>query len=134
LLKQQTRSTLSELVQRNRERGVPDEALKEKEKELIQAAAGLAAHRLKTNFILHRIAEQEKIKVTPEDIDLRIRHEAMHHNITPEKMRQEIEQHDGMSSLIEQVLLSKTIAFLGANATIEGTSPPSSAEVSSESK
>ena len=37
LLKQETRNTLSELVQRNRERGVPDEALKEKEKDLIQA-------------------------------------------------------------------------------------------------
>ncbi len=58
ILKQETRSALSELVQRNRERGVPDDALKEKEKELIDAAGGLAAHRLKTNFILHRIAEK----------------------------------------------------------------------------
>jgi trigger factor len=123
LLKEETRSVLAELVQRNRERGIPDDALKEKEKELIQAAGGLAAHRLKTNFILHRIAEQEKIKVTREDIDARIRHDAMHHNVTPEKLRRDIEQHDGMNGLIEQVLLAKTIAFLGSNATIEGTAP-----------
>jgi trigger factor len=134
MLKQETRSTLSELVQRNRERGVPDEALKEKEKELIQAAGALAAHRLKTNFILHRIAEQEKIKVTREEIDARIGHEAMHHNITPEKMRHEIEQHDGMNSLIEQVLLAKTIAFLGSNATVEGAPNRPISDVSSESK
>ncbi len=119
LVKQQTRNTLSELVQRNRERGVPDEALKEKEQELIEAAGGLATHRLKTNFILHRIAEQEKIQVTREDFDERIRHEAMHHNITPEKMRQEIEQQGGLDGLAEQILLSKTIAFLGSNATVE---------------
>jgi trigger factor len=134
LLKQETRSALSELVARNRERGVPDEALKEKEQELIQAAGGLAFHRLKTNFILHRIAEQEKIQVKREDVEERIRHQAMHHNVTPEKMRQEIEQHDGMNGLIEQILLAKTVAFLGSNATIESTVPTPANEQISESK
>ena len=43
----------------------------------------------------------------------------MHHNITPEKMREEIEEHDGMNGLVEQVLLAKTIDFLGSNATVD---------------
>src|SRR5213596_3070634 len=72
LLQNETRRALAELVQRNRERGVTDDMLKEKEKELIDGAANLAAHRLKTNFILHRIAEREKIQVAKEEIDLRI--------------------------------------------------------------
>ena len=134
LLKHETRSALAELVQRNRERGVPDEMLKEKEEELIRVAGGLAAHRLKTNFILHRIAEQEKIQVTRADVDERIRHQAMHSNMTPEKMRQEIEQHDGMNGLVEQVLLAKTIDFLGSNATIDGTVAAPLPEVSAQSK
>jgi trigger factor len=120
LLKRETRSALAELVQRNRERGVPDDMLKEKEEELIRMAGGLAAHRLKTNFILHRVAEVEKIQVTRADVDERIRHQAMHQNVTPAKLREEIEKHDGMNGLVEQVLLSKTIDFLGSNATIEG--------------
>jgi len=134
LLKHETRTALAELVQRNRERGVPDETLKEKEEELIRVAGGLAAHRLKTNFILHRIAEQEKIQVTRSDVDERIRHQAMHHNVTPEKMRQEIEQHDGMNGLVEQVLLAKTIDFLGSNATIDSTAATPVPEASAESK
>jgi trigger factor len=134
LLKQETRGALSELVRRNREHGVPDEALKEKEKELIEAAGGLAAHRLKTNFILHRIAEQEQIKVTRADLDERLRHEAMHSNTTPEKLRQEIEQHDQMNGLIEQVLLAKTIAFLGSNANVEGAPQTANSEPLSETK
>src|SRR6266702_4249274 len=76
LLKNETRRVLGELVQRNRERGIPDEMLKDKEKELVESAAALAAHRLKTNFILHRIAECEKIDVSRKDVDLRIRQEA----------------------------------------------------------
>jgi trigger factor len=134
LLKSETRNTLSELVQRNRERGVPDEALKEKEQELVQAAAGLAGHRLKTNFILNRIAEQEKIQVTRADLEERIRHQAMHHNITPEKMRQEIEKNGAMNGLIEQVLLAKTIDFLGSNATIESAPATAVSEPPNESK
>ena len=35
----------------------------------MEGAGGLAAHRLKTNFILGRIAEQEKIQVTREDLE-----------------------------------------------------------------
>jgi trigger factor len=134
LLKHETRNALAELVQRNRERGVPDEALKEKEEELIRVAGGLAAHRLKTNFILHRIAEQEKIQVTRADLDESIRHQAMHHNITPEKMRQEIEKNDGMNGLVEQVLLAKTIDFLGSNATIESAPATPVSEQTNESK
>lgn len=134
LLKHETRSALAELVQRNRERGVPDEMLKDKEEELIRVAGGLAAHRLKTNFILHRIAEKEKIQVTRADLDERIRHQAMHHNITPEKMRQEIEQHDGMNGLAEQVLLAKTIDFLGSNATIDGAAAAAEPAASTEPK
>ncbi len=63
---------------------------------------------------------KEKLTVTRADVDERIRHQAMHANTTPEKIRAEIEQYDGMNSLIEQVLLAKTIAFLGSNATVDG--------------
>jgi len=134
LLKRETRSTLAELVQRNRERGVPDEMMKEKEEELIRMAGGLAAHRLKTNFILHRIAEVEKIQVTRADLDERLRHQAMHQNVTPAKLREEIEKHDGMNGLVEQVLLSKTIDFLGSNATIEGAPATAVPEGAQEAK
>ena len=98
LLKNETRRILADLVQRNRERGVPDEMLKDKEKELIETAAGLAAHRLKTNFILHRIAERENIKVSRDDINARLREEAARYNVPVEKMRKELQEHDGLDA------------------------------------
>jgi trigger factor len=119
LLTQETRRALAELVQRNRERGIPDEALKTKEKELIEAAGALAANRLKTNFVLHRIAESEKIAVNREDVDQRIRQEAARYNVTPEKMRKELEEHDRFNSLVEEILLGKTLAFLQANVSLQ---------------
>ncbi len=122
LLRNETKRALTELVQRNRARGIPDEMLKEKEKELIETAASVAYHRLKTNFILERIAEQEKIEVTREDVDHRIRHEAEHYNISSDKMRKELEEHDGLNSLAEQILLGKTLDFLKANVSVQPVS------------
>ena len=119
LLQNETRRALAELVQRNRERGVTDEMLKEKEKELIEGAAGLAANRLKTNFILHRIAEHEKIQVAKEDVDLRIRQEAARYDISPDKMRKELQQKDALDDMAEQILLGKTLDFLKANVSVE---------------
>jgi trigger factor len=128
LLQNETRRALAELVQRNRERGITDEMLKEKEKELIDGAAGLAAHRLKTNFILHRIAEREKIQVTKEDVDRRIRQEAAHYDISPEKMRKELQQQDALNDIAEQILLGKTLDFLKANVSVGQTEKPVSME------
>jgi trigger factor len=124
LLQNETRRALAELVQRNRERGVTDDMLKEKEKELIDAAAGMAAHRLKTNFILHRIAEHEKTQVTKEDLDLRIRQEAARYDISPDKMRKELQQRNALDDVTEQLLLGKTLDFLKANVSIELTKEP----------
>ena len=121
LLKNETRRALNELVHRNRERGVPDDMLKGKEKELVEGAGSLAAHRLKTNFILSRIAEREKIEVSREEIDARIREEAARYDISVDKMRKELQEHDGLNNLAEQLLLGKTLDFLKANVSIEET-------------
>ena len=119
LLQNETRRALTELVQRNRERGVTDEMLKGKEKELIDGAAGVATHRLKTNFILHRIAERENIRVTKEDVDLRVREEAARYDMAVDKMRRELEEHDQLNTLAEQILLGKTLDFLKVNVSVE---------------
>jgi trigger factor len=124
LLKGETRRALGELVQRNRERGITDEMLKEKEKELIEGAAGLAHHRLRTNFILGRIAEHEKIAVSREDLDARIHEEAMRYNMPVDKMRRELDEHDGLNALAEQILLGKTLDFLKANVSVQRAVEP----------
>jgi trigger factor len=119
LLRNETRRALGELVQRNRQRGLSDQILKSKEKELVQGAGSLAAHRLKTNYILRRIAEAEKIQVSPEEIEERIRKQAAHYNVSVEKMRKQIDEQEGINGLVEEILLGKTIDFLKANVSVE---------------
>ena len=130
LLKNETRRALNELVHRNRERGVPDELLNGKEKELIEGAGSLAAHRLKSNFILHRIAEAEKLEVTREEIDEAVRTQAAHYNVSVEKMRKELEENDRLNGLAEEILLGKTLDFLKANVSVETTPEKAAASAS----
>ncbi|MGI8820679.1 MAG: trigger factor [Chthoniobacterales bacterium] len=134
LLKNETRRALNELVHRNRERGVPDEMLKGKEKELVEGAGALAAHRLKTNFILHRIAEREEIKISPEEVNERIREQAAQYNVPVEKMRKELEEHDRVDGLAEEVLLGKTLDFLKSNVSIQPSSEAPSGSPAFEHK
>jgi trigger factor len=128
LLKSETRRALNELVHGNRARGVPDDILKGKEKELVEGAGSLAAHRLKTNFILSRIAEREKIEVSREELDARIHEEAARYDISVDKMRKELQEHDGLNGLAEQLLLGKTLDFLKANVSVEKTQEPAAVE------
>ncbi len=119
LLKNETRRALNELVHRNRERGVPDDMLKSKEKELIEGAGSLAAHRLKTNFILHRVAEREKIEITRDDLEDRIKDQAKHYNLPVEKMRKQLQENDAINGIAEELLLGKTLDFLKSNVSIQ---------------
>ncbi|HEY0370313.1 MAG TPA: trigger factor [Chthoniobacterales bacterium] len=132
ILKNETRRALNELVHRNRERGIPDEMLKGKEKELIEGAGSLAAGRLKTSFILHRIAEKEKIEVTREDLDARVREEAQQHNVPVDKMRKELQEHDRLDGLADEILLGKTLEFLKATITVAPSSDGASADAPTE--
>jgi trigger factor len=124
LLKSETRRALNELVHRNRERGVTDDLLKGKEKELIDGAGSIAAHRLKTNFILHRIAERENFQVSREELEKGIRERAMFYNVSVEKLRKELEENDRLNGLAEEILLGKTLDFLKQNVTIQPTPEP----------
>ena len=62
---------------------------------------------------------QHREHVTREDLTQRVRQEAMRYNISPDKMRRELEEHDGLNALAEQILLGKTLDFLKANFSVK---------------
>lgn len=124
LLRDETRRVLANLVQANRERGVPDEALKSNEKELIEVAGRRSHERVKSSFILHRIAEQEKLEVLPEEVEQRIAREAAQFDTTPEKLRKRIIENDQMNGLVDEILLAKTLDLLKSNVSVSPIAEP----------
>lgn len=118
LVRSQTRTALSEIVRENQERGVSEDVLRENEKELLGVAAASARERLKTGFVLMRIAEAEGITVRREELMGRVAALAQRYELTYEKMLKELERREGLSQINEQILTAKVLDFLSANASV----------------
>ena len=47
--------------------------------------------------------------------------EAARYDVSVDKMRKQLEEHDGLNPLAEQILLGKTLDFLKANVSVDKT-------------
>jgi trigger factor len=112
------RRILGDIVQREQSRGASEDAIKEREKELVEAAAEGARQKLKGTFILQRIAEAEKITVTQAELRARVNALAARSGMTPDKAVRELEKRDAMDGVAEDVLSNKVIDYLVGNADV----------------
>jgi trigger factor len=119
LLRFETKRILGEIVRENQARGVADDTLKENQKELVGAASQGARERLKGQFILLRIADEEKITVGRTELQQRLAELARRYGMTLDKLVKELEKNDGLQQVHEDVLTGKVLAFLVANANVE---------------
>jgi len=104
-------------------RGVSEDDLKGKKEEIFKFANESAKDHVKAQFVLTRIAEKEGIKVEPAELEARIAELAENSKSTPEKLREELESGGGADMLEEQILVSKTLDFLLANAKFAEVEP-----------
>ncbi|MBV9657913.1 MAG: trigger factor [Verrucomicrobia bacterium] len=123
-VRNETRRIMDDVVRENQERGVSDEEIRGHEPEIAGSAQSTARERLKANFILLRIAEKEGIKATREDFDLRLNLLAARYKLTREKLLENLRANNALGQLEEEILLAKTLAFVGSNATVETITPP----------
>ena len=119
----ETRRIMNDIVRQNQERGVSDDEIKQNETDIVTNAAGAARERLKSAFILTRIAEKEGIQATREELDGRLNMLAVRYQMTREKLLRNLQERNAIGQIEEEILLGKTLAFLSANATVEIVAP-----------
>lgn len=86
----ETRLTVSQLVQDNIRRGVSEETLRQHSDALLEAAATSSRARVRLDYILSRIADQENIQVTDEEIMNHLKVLAALRNEPLEKVQKEV--------------------------------------------
>ncbi len=118
MVRSETQRILNDIVNENRERGVADEVLKENQQQLVGAASQNAREKLKGTFILLRVAEQENIRVSREELFGRIAMLAQKYEMTFEKMLKELEKRGGVDQINEDILTAKVLDFLVTNASV----------------
>lgn len=119
IVKEERRRILEELVNTNRERGVSDDEIAEHKDDLIKGAERAALSKIKTRFILLKIAEAEKITATDKDVDSQILMMAYRWRMKPNQLRKELEKKDAIPGIEEDIIVSKALDFVVEQATLQ---------------
>ena len=119
----ETRNVVYDIVRENSQRGVGRDLIEKQKDEIYSAATRSAKERVKLSFLIQRIAEQENIKVSQEDVLRRAQALAAMYQIPPEKFLKDLQKRNGVMELYDQVAHEKVLAFLEQNAKIEDVSP-----------
>ncbi|MGD9896132.1 MAG: trigger factor [Candidatus Methylacidiphilaceae bacterium] len=111
LVEEETANAVREIVSENQERGLPLAVLEEKKSEIFSNARRLAAQRVKLRFLIERIAKNESIGVTDEELTQAVASLAHRQNLPPRQFIQRISR-ESLATLKRQVLLEKVMDFL----------------------
>jgi trigger factor len=109
MARRESARTLSELVEENQRRGVTQEMLRNNEKELVASASQTGRNRLKGSFILSRVAEQEKLNVTRDEVLSHIAGIAQRAGISLEKAIKDFSKRQLLPEIENDILNSKAL-------------------------
>ncbi len=118
----ETRNVVYDLVRQNTQRGVARELIEQQKDEIYANASTNAKDRVKLAFLVGRIAEQEKIQATQDDVIKRAQQLAMMYQMPLDQFIKDLQKRDGVNELYEQVLHEKVLTLLEQQAALtEGT-------------
>jgi trigger factor len=119
VVREETNDVVYDIVSENQNRGVPAEVLEEKKQEIFDNAARSAKEMVKLNFILRRIAEEEKIAVTNDDLSRYVTYMAMQQQQPVEKLAKQLSESDGLAQVERRLLAQKVMDFILEQAKVE---------------
>jgi trigger factor len=114
----ETRNVVYDLVRQNTQRGINRDIIEKSKDEIYANAAANAKDRVKLAFLVGKIAEQEKIQATQEDVIKRAQQLAMMYQMPFEQFVKDLQKRDGVQELYQQVVHEKVLEVLEKNAAI----------------
>lgn len=128
MVQREVANVLQSVIRENQERGVPEEMIKSHQNELMASAKQSAEEKVKLHFILHEIAEKEKIQITPEELQQEIGRLAQRYRMTVEKLLKELKKNHAFGHVQEDLIFNKTLQWLVDHAMITELPASASAE------
>jgi trigger factor len=105
-----------EMVRRSAMGGATKEQIESQKDGILDAAAKTSAERIKNSYVLARIASEEKIEATPEEVEARVNDMAARYGVEIEKIKAELQKNGRMESIASDIRAEKTLEFLHSNA------------------
>jgi trigger factor len=128
LVAEETNAILRRFIEENMRRGVPAEQFEKDKQQLHDGARKSAVARVRSRFLLGKLAEQEKLTVTPEDVNNLIYREAAMARQSPEKLAKELSKdRDRLRAAQQGILFDKALDLLVSKAKVTTVAPKASA-------
>jgi len=119
MVAEETRGVVNDIVRENQVRGVRNEAIREKSGEIIDFASRNAKDRVRSSFILNRIARTEKIEVKEEELMVMVREASQRSGKSVDALRRQMHESGEWESLHEKILIGHTLDWLASHAIVE---------------
>lgn len=123
IVDEETKNLVYNIVHDSRKRGVSKESIDDQKEEIYLTAAQSAKSRVKSAFILGKIAEAENIAASDQEVRKQIVNLSRMYNISPEKMNKQLEDRNRISEVREQIIRSKVMDLLEKHAEVEAVLP-----------
>jgi trigger factor len=118
-VEEETHAAVYDIVSENQSRGIAANVLEDKKDEIYSNAAKSAKELVKFKFVANRIAEQEKIEVTREQLAQHVGLMAQREGIPIEKMADKIRKNDAFGPITQQILRQRVLDFVLKEAKFE---------------
>ena len=118
LVESETNYILKDIVGDSQARGISDEEIKAHTQEIIQNASQTASNRVRSNFLLARIADEEKIEETDAEVYKAVLEMAERQQVPVKKMVGELSRGGGINRLRDQIRITKALDLLASGATV----------------
>lgn len=118
VLQDETQQAVYDLVRANTNRGVGKNEIETNKEKIIETASQSAAERIKVRYILRRIADEEKIVATEDEIGRRIVEMAQRYRTTPDRLQKDLEENNAIGRVADEVRLMKTVSWLREQAAV----------------
>jgi trigger factor len=119
VVRQETKSIVYNIVNENKNRGVPMELIEKQKDEIFASASLTAKDRVKAMFVLGKIADKENIRADEQELLQRLHSMSTNYQMPLDKLIKELRKNNGLDDVAHQVTIEKTVGFLVKNASIE---------------
>lgn len=116
VVQRETKSAIYDIVRANTERGVSKQSLDERSEEIYSVASNSAKERVKARIVLRRIAEQENLHASQEEIHQRVAQLAAQHQIKPDRLYKQLEERGALEDVAEEIVSAKVLDLLELHA------------------
>jgi trigger factor len=118
LVASETAYILKDIVGESQARGISDEEIKSHTEEIVKNASQTASDRVRSNFLLTRIADEEKIEETDAEVYQAILQMAERQQMPVKKLAKELAQSGGINRLRDQIRITKALDLIASGATV----------------